>query len=1276
MSNEIDNSVINDDYLEQQRRSSAQNNMRFWEDMADSMNIARAKANELEGFVAFNHEFLRGVYDPERDVQYGESYETEVYIENETRYDEPEPQLESVRIGDSGMDMNDIASSIKASYEMSKTSEEFRENIADLTPYLLENFSQEQRDFIEENCNSYTDVQNLVAEALYCNFKLNDIGYVPDDYAQFHDGDIVDVPANAYSEYPADTLAIEDTSYLEYERTTALAVSDINTYPDVQTSLAARDSNSYSGVQTGLVVREDNFHPDIQTGLANVNIDNELENGEWIACGNSREVVEDETGNMSNAYSYSAELAYMGIEAAKSAVRDTDTYRGAHTVNNAIRMAQGMAATISARGSADDIIDFMRTDTASNVGRILESEVGLFTHNTADMPVVSKGELFRDFSRGKNELDAYLKAQGLDLTGIRNSDILRSIEDNKFNFGLKRDKTLTADEKELLKAYVALDNMQLSMGKENAKIATAKATWKNVAKNAYRESEAYEGYRKLNSAKKAAGKAVFNSTKARIKITNGAAAIGNRVANARFSRQMRGASPERRAQINARVLETNRVFAARQSARNTRLARINRVQEFYNASALGKVRMIGSSIKRTEAYKQSALGRMEHRHKERRAQRKAQRKAQRIQRNPNRYARKQRRKQRRKNISRGLSVIKKKLMIIAAVFVLVVLLSNLVTLAIGTFISETPFAGIFLKTTEYNNVRQEAMNNAISEFVDAQDMIINGKSKLLDSNKIYSKMYSATVTYPDGKTVEYSREPEPGKRNLTELFKGKKDSRTIKNLRIPWTYEGTSDSGATLKADGYLGQSNFKKIYQVDDDGEIIDEVDDEDADYAPKLYSDLKDMKPRNGWIRGFNGRPTYEFDNWNGEDAYICGGDLRTYTLDDFFKAVSAMAVEICDITGYDDEDGKFYKKYFAEIVEMAIQNSYYSVDVTVTPKEGYLIFKDDNGVEYKDNAYVVDCQIYLHLDASINDLMMLADHYDPTTDTFKTDRSSAIMAWQSWISQKVGYARHSGYTDEGDTKRVFEGFFLEDSPGFKKEPKFASYKDRSGFPYDTNNMTDEGDTACSYLYQGLTLNEWINEMGFDFLESYSLEGNVTAIAPVLSPEQIDDYMVQINSNYVKQYGEELSKERAEFLRQCLEDCGRFYYNFGGKASVHGDPPMGLDCSGFVGYELYKAGLISNPVQSTDSLEHDEGKKVPVYNRKKPGDIIVKWEPSQNTDTTWGSHVVIYLGEFDDGDGVIEEHTVECTTSNGSGSQILKLNPRRSRANGYDCVKRFFDK
>jgi hypothetical protein len=622
---------------------------------------------------------------------------------------------------------------------------------------------------------------------------------------------------------------------------------------------------------------------------------------------------------------------------------------------------------------------------------------------------------------------------------------------------------------------------------------------------------------------------------------------------------------------------------------------------------------------------------------------------------------------RKKKKQRKHAYFKKKLMIYGGfalgIFFVFILITEIL---LATVFIETPLSGDKLESTEYNPVRQHAIDESILSLQKAQNWIINQ-----EGNYYTGSLYQVTIKYPNRTTKTYTRGSGDPAHNLNALFPDG-DKSNIKKLRIPWTYSGSAGD-ETLNADGYLGQSIYDDIYQLDDNDEIINDAPPLSRPRELELAEDVINMPIPDGWISAFSTRPQYDYQNWINGRAYICSDALRRYSLDDFYKAISSMATEVCDISGYDDTDGQFYYYYFKAISDMAIKNSYYTINVTTVPKPGFMQYKDDDNTVYSDNAYLVHCQVYIHLDASINDLMELADHYDPINHVF-TDRSSAINAWRRWITATIAA---TGADDTGyESSRVYNGFYKTDSASFSYDSNYGCYRDTSGFGYIYAYMNDEADHAASVLFEGLTLKEWVDNLGFVFLNAYSIDGNnVSNMAPIYSAEQIEDYLIQIKSYYYQQTGLELSDARLNFMRQCLSDVGRFYYAFGGKATNINDPPVGLDCSGFVGYELAKAGLISNPAQSTASLNGAGMGRVVSYLSKKPGDVIVKYDPANDTDLHWSSHVVIYLGKFDAGDGKgVVEHTVECTTSTVSGSQVFLMS-KRTYEKGYDCVKSFMD-
>ena len=990
-----------------------------------------------------------------------------------------------------------------------------------------------------------------------------------------------------------------------------------------------------------------------------------LESGEQVAP--------PEVGNMSNAYSFGTDIGYMTSDFAKTSVNSSDTYEGAHMVADTIRIVQGINAVIDYRDNTDTFLDFATSDYAKEAESCFQEKGESFDahiykdaelgYDPDNLKYASNHELAQAYQSGKWQIEKILFNQGLDLAGIKNSDIEKSLKYKEFTFGSLKGKNLDDNTRILLHAYLELNNIQLSAGKESARVTAGRQVFTNRFKSAVKTSDTYRGARLLRSVKRAGARGVFAPAKARLRISNASSITRNRITNISYSFKMKRATIAQKAKLSAELLAKNKEYAANAAKRNAKLSKINNIQEFVSASAIEKVGIIGSGVvskfKKTDLYK-NTFGK--------RSAKKNQKKLEKQQKNPDKYNKKRARKARKKERSRKLAYLKKKIIIYSVFLMLVSIGLIYMVNVISIYLGENPFSGDKLATTEYNSVRQEAMDNSILSLQNAQNWIINGTS-----DKYYNgSLYQVTVKYPDGTSVVYRAGSADPAINLDLLFPSG-DKSSIKNLRIPWTYNGTDDSGASLSADGYLGQSIYDEIYQLDENDEIIDDAPPTVSPRSVELYSDVINMTIPDGWISAFSTRPQYTYQNWNNARTYSCADSVKAYTLDDFYKAISSMAVEFCDITGYDDTDGQFYKAYFETISDMAIKNSYYTIKVTTVPKAGFMQYKDESSNVYSDDAYLVHCQVYIHLDASINDLMELADHYDPINHIFTT-RDVALQGWRDWITATISAtgADNTGY----EATRVYNGFFNSDSATFEFDDNYQSYRDTSGFAYDYDNMTDEGDTACSYLYEGLSLDEWIDDLGFVFLNAYSIDGNtVSNMAPIYSSEQIEDYLTQIKSYYYQSTGEELSDARIEFMRQCLSDVGKFYYAFGGKATNVSSPPVGLDCSGFVGYELAKAGLISDPVQSTGSLAgNGVGTKI-SYANKKPGDIIVKYDPANDTDLNWSSHVVIYLGKFDAGDGKgAVEHTVECTTSSVSGSQVYLMS-KRLQSKGYNTVKSFMD-
>lgn len=195
------------------------------------------------------------------------------------------------------------------------------------------------------------------------------------------------------------------------------------------------------------------------------------------------------------------------------------------------------------------------------------------------------------------------------------------------------------------------------------------------------------------------------------------------------------------------------------------------------------------------------------------------------------------------------------------------------------------------------------------------------------------------------------------------------------------------------------------------------------------------------------------------------------------------------------------------------------------------------------------------------------------------------------------------------------------------------------------------------------------------------------------VLTPEEIDDILNQIETNYpsIKIAG----TTREDFLRFSLECVGQFYYNYAGGHPItdFDDPPAGIDCSAFVSYacsRLDKPNILGKYTHYSSQTNNgvicaaDFAKKGTRWNGDfsslGPGTIIV-------SNSEYGSlagssnHVVIYLGKFKFGDDTApRDYCVECTTCKTcdiSGVQLsCPKRMQRIKSYHYKWVPKFVTK
>ena len=206
-----------------------------------------------------------------------------------------------------------------------------------------------------------------------------------------------------------------------------------------------------------------------------------LESGEQVAP--------PEVGNMSNAYSFGTDIGYMTSDFAKTSVNSSDTYEGAHMVADTIRIVQGINAVIDYRDNTDTFLDFATSDYAKEAESCFQEKGESFDahiykdaelgYNPENLKYASNHELAQAYQSGKWQIEKTLFNQGLDLAGIKNSDIEKSLKYKEFTFGSLKGKNLDDDTTTLLHAYLELNNIQLSAGKESARVTAGRQVFTN-----------------------------------------------------------------------------------------------------------------------------------------------------------------------------------------------------------------------------------------------------------------------------------------------------------------------------------------------------------------------------------------------------------------------------------------------------------------------------------------------------------------------------------------------------------------------------------------------------------------------------------------------------------------------------------------------------------------------------------------------------------------------------------------------------------------------------
>ena len=222
--------------------------------------------------------------------------------------------------------------------------------------------------------------------------------------------------------------------------------------------------------------------------------------------------------------------------------------------------------------------------------------------------------------------------------------------------------------------------------------------------------------------------------------------------------------------------------------------------------------------------------------------------------------------------------------------------------------------------------------------------------------------------------------------------------------------------------------------------------------------------------------------------------------------------------------------------------------------------------------------------------------------------------------------------------------------------------------GFGYlvggNDENLTEYGDSAYAfYCYD--------NETWEDFGVIFPGNGCGT-----ISEQQIDNYIEQIKAN-----NGGLSERREDMLRSAFSLVGAYYYKMPPSASMYSSDgnvakaSSASDCSSFVSVVLWDSGVRSNYEHKTTADLKGMGAQTSV-SALQPGDIIVHYTMSYDDWVAGGqqgaynNHVIIYAGEFDNGDGSVVKRFVECTTyGNCSGSQITSIAQNGSWLNGGAC-------
>ncbi len=379
--------------------------------------------------------------------------------------------------------------------------------------------------------------------------------------------------------------------------------------------------------------------------------------------------------------------------------------------------------------------------------------------------------------------------------------------------------------------------------------------------------------------------------------------------------------------------------------------------------------------------------------------------------------------------------------------------------------------------------------------------------------------------------------------------------------------------------------------------------------------YTDLRSKENPyvtvNFHYRGSQYSYSYSYGKYS---SYIGqSGEETTYDLTPLYKGFLAMAISF---SVNQNENIEFLEAYIKPIFDQVMQNA--RVTVTTTFQQNLL--KSNTWTYTSDKGTVTRCfnpgyDAYVDLNVYFNECG-LADmiSFDTADDTWAhSNGSTGIYAVSN--TSDAGYKR-------------WDGWFNAD----------GTISDSYNYALIYYELDDE---AWDLLFTGITF-----------------PGN---LADKLSSGEIEDIIEQVRENN----GGELSAARENMIRFALQSVGRFYYKYGSGHPISNlsSPPGGLDCSGFVSYALYEGGadlLYSARGAITLASNYTGVSFGGNYGLLQPGTIIVK-NAEAGTAITSSNHVVIFIGyaKLDD-DTVARPIVVECTTfttSEGrkiSGTQI----------------------